>query len=337
MSVYQWIESRVPGGHSSPFGMLLDVAYNIEYGAETTDQSSLNLVYLLGYGAKPGNFLIFGKSDERFHIDGGNEQLPAAIRDDLVGRGIPVLTNHRVTAVTRNNNGTYTLAFNGRPAVVVDHVVLAIPFAVLRTLDYRRAGFDSLKTTSIQQLGSGRNSKLALQFNSRFWNGEGAWPGISNGASTADTGYQQTWEVSRGQPGNQGILVDYSGGTFAASFKPSTRIFGCDRQREAGDCIRQDLPEPAGAGVSRHLGPLERQGNIVRGGAGPEPFGVLLVLPRWPVHVVWRLREGSAGQRPFRGRAHEPGLPGIHGGRCHGRRPRRPGDPRRPQVASATG
>ena len=49
MSIYEWIESRVPGGHSSPFGQLLDVAYNIEYGAETTDQSALNLVYLLGY------------------------------------------------------------------------------------------------------------------------------------------------------------------------------------------------------------------------------------------------------------------------------------------------
>ncbi len=222
MSIYDWIESRVPGGHSSPFGMLLDVAYNIEYGAETTDQSSLNLVYLLGYQAKPGNFMIFGKSDERFHIQGGNEQLPQAIRDDLVSRGVPVLTNRRMTSIARSSNGTYTLSFDGRPPVVADQVVLALPFAVLRTLDFRRAGFDSLKTTAIQQLGRGQNSKLALQFNSRMWNGTGAWPGISNGASTADTGYQQTWDVSRGQSGPRGILVDYTGGSRAASFRPST-------------------------------------------------------------------------------------------------------------------
>src|SRR5919199_6605437 len=62
MSVYDWIESRVPGGHRSPLGQLLDVAYNIEYGAETTDQAALNLVYLLGYKARPGNFSIFGLS-----------------------------------------------------------------------------------------------------------------------------------------------------------------------------------------------------------------------------------------------------------------------------------
>ena len=37
MSVYDWIESRVPGGHASPMGQLLDAAYSIEYGADTTD------------------------------------------------------------------------------------------------------------------------------------------------------------------------------------------------------------------------------------------------------------------------------------------------------------
>ena len=47
MSLYDWIESRVPGGHASNMGQLLDVAYNIEYGNVTTQQSSLNLVYLL--------------------------------------------------------------------------------------------------------------------------------------------------------------------------------------------------------------------------------------------------------------------------------------------------
>jgi monoamine oxidase len=41
MSIYDWIEDRVPGGHVSPMGQLLDGAYNIEYGAETKDQSAL--------------------------------------------------------------------------------------------------------------------------------------------------------------------------------------------------------------------------------------------------------------------------------------------------------
>ena len=38
----------------------------------------------------------------------------------------------------------------------------------------------------------------------------------------ADTGYQNTWEVTRAQPGASGILVDYTGGTIGASFGSGT-------------------------------------------------------------------------------------------------------------------
>ncbi|MFL5495337.1 MAG: flavin monoamine oxidase family protein, partial [Gemmatimonadales bacterium] len=62
MSVLDWINSRVPGGHASPLGQLLDVAYNIEYGAEIDVQSSLNLLYLLGFSGQ-GQFRIFGTSN----------------------------------------------------------------------------------------------------------------------------------------------------------------------------------------------------------------------------------------------------------------------------------
>jgi monoamine oxidase len=225
MSVYDWIDSRVPGGHGSPFGQLLDVAYNIEYGAETTDQSSLNLVYLLGYKARPGNFAVFGASDERYHITGGNQRLPATIAADIAGRGVSIETGARLSAIALRSDGSYALSFDGRSgAVIADHVVLALPFAVLRTLNYNRAGFDSLKKLAIERLGRGRNDKLHLQFTNRLWNGTGAhaWPGVSNGASYSDTGYQNTWDVSRGQAGGSGILVDYTGGNVAGSFAPTT-------------------------------------------------------------------------------------------------------------------
>jgi monoamine oxidase len=223
MSVYQWIESRVPGGHVSPMGQLLDVAYNIEYGAETTDQSALNLVYLLGYGAKPGNFMIFGKSDERYHIVGGNERLPAAIAASLPAGSVKL--DRRMQAIVANADGSVTLSFStaaGTISQTFDRVILTLPFAVLRTLDYTRARFDDLKIVAINQLGAGRNDKLQLQFDRRIWDGTGAWPGIGNGNSNADTGYQNTWDVTRAQPGTSGILVDYTGGNVAGSFAPST-------------------------------------------------------------------------------------------------------------------
>jgi len=223
MSVYDWIEQYVAGGHQSDMGQLLDVAYNIEYGAETTVQSALNLVYLLGYNVKPGNFAIFGASDERYHIVGGNEQLPQAIAASLPAGS--VRTNTRVTSIARDSSGHPTLTVSAPTGIerhTYDRVILALPFAVLRTLDYSGAGFDNLKQTAITNLGYGTNSKLQVQFDARYWNGTGAWPGVSTGNIYTDVGFQNTWDVTRAQPGATGIIVDYTGGAVGASFRPAT-------------------------------------------------------------------------------------------------------------------
>ncbi|HEX9096937.1 MAG TPA: NAD(P)/FAD-dependent oxidoreductase [Candidatus Dormibacteraeota bacterium] len=214
MSLFDWIESRVPGGHGSKLGQLLDVAYNIEYGNVTTQQSSLNIVYLLFNVRK---FNAFGASDERFHIVGGNERLPKAVAAALPAGSVKL--NHRLTGIVHNSNNTYTLTFHAPSGTInttVDRVIMAIPFSVLRTIltsdaDFRAAGFTKLKQTAIQKLGYGKNCKLQLQFDSRLWDTSGPW-GVSTGTSYSDTGYQSGWEVTRGQNGNTGILVDYTGG-----------------------------------------------------------------------------------------------------------------------------
>ena len=77
MSIVDWIEETFDGGMSSRIGQLLDVAYNIEYGAESSEQSSLNLLYLLGYRG-PGQFRLFGASNEKYHVRGGNDQITDA-------------------------------------------------------------------------------------------------------------------------------------------------------------------------------------------------------------------------------------------------------------------
>src|SRR5437762_3561084 len=201
MSIYDWIESRVPGGHSSPMGRLLDVAYNIEYGNITQQQSSLNLIYLLGFSSNPGNFQIFGASDERYHIAGGNERLPRAIAAALSPETVQL--NTALTGILRNSDGTYTLSLKSGGTTttqIVDRVIMAIPFSVLRTIlssdaAFGAAGFDSLKQTAITQLGYGKNAQLHLQFNTRYWNSPAPW-GIANGSTYWDTGYQNTWDVT---------------------------------------------------------------------------------------------------------------------------------------------
>ncbi len=218
MSVYDWIDAYVPGGHGSRMGALLDAAYTEEYGADTRDQASLNLIYLLKFQPTAGAFEIFGVSDERFHIDGGNQQLPEAIANQL-GRQT-INQGWAMTSIRTNADGSVSMSFTtpGRPkTVTADHVILCMSFAVLRTLDTSGAKFDSLKRTAITQLGAGRNAKLQLQFDSRLWNAQG-----STGGTYTDLGVQNAWDVTRGQPGATGILVDYSGGSVAAGFSPST-------------------------------------------------------------------------------------------------------------------
>ena len=210
LSVRDWINSRVPGGIGSKLGQLLDVAYNIEYGSETTDQSSLNLIYLLS-GSLQTPLDVFGASDERFKVRGGNDLIVQRLADEL---GNQVVTGAKLTSIKANGDASVTLGVSGIRGghIEADHVVIAIPFTTLREVDFSQAGFNAVKTTAIQNLELGSNTKLQLQFNERYWNKKGY-----NGSGYGDTGYQATWEVTRAQDGRKGILVDYTGGAAATA------------------------------------------------------------------------------------------------------------------------
>jgi monoamine oxidase len=214
MTVYDWITQYVPGGHSSQFGALLNAAYNEEYGAETTDQSALNLIYLLGFKAGPGTWSIYGASDERYHIVGGNSNLPVAIYNALPSDRVHF--GYRMTSIATNSDGTITVSFDNHQSITADHVVLCMHFAVLRTLNYKKAGFDPRKVTAITQLGAGRNVKLNVQFTSRPWYGFG-----SDGSMYSDLDFQSGWEVTRAQAGPTGILVEYPGANVSGSMGQS--------------------------------------------------------------------------------------------------------------------
>jgi len=60
-------------GGTSLLGQLLEVAYTIEYGVECEQQSALSLIYLLGYNS-PGRFSVFGASNEKYRVRGGNDR-----------------------------------------------------------------------------------------------------------------------------------------------------------------------------------------------------------------------------------------------------------------------
>ena len=208
VSAYDWIQTYVPGGHLSRLGQYLDIATVTENGLNTSSQSSLNLIFPLD-------------SDERYHIQGGNQQLPTRIAQSLPSGAIRRFW--RLSSVVSNADHTVSLSFDtgsGTQLATFDYVILALPFCVLRQLDTSQAGFDALKQMAIQRLGYGTNSKLVLQFDDRYWNGRGAWPGIGDGFIQTDLPFQSTWDSSRAEPGREGLLTDYTGGTEGAAYQP---------------------------------------------------------------------------------------------------------------------
>lgn len=220
ISARQWIEAHVPGGTASKLGWLLDLDATTENGGESSDQNALNFIYMLGL--LPRNtghdaFYLVG-TDERYHVRGGNDQLARRMAGALPAQslhfGMPLV------ALRRRSDGSYRLAFQSQLRTIeaaYDHVVLALPFTALRHVDISAARFSPRKLMSIHTLPMGTNTKMHVQFRARQWYKDGCF-----GHTYADTGYQQTWEVSRAQPGTDGLLVNYTGGVAGASFKAAS-------------------------------------------------------------------------------------------------------------------
>ncbi len=282
ISIADWIRENVPGGLESNLGRLLDVAYNTEFGADTSDQTSLNLLYLLGYSGG-GRLRLFGASNEKFHVQGGNDLVIQRLEHELEGQ---VRLNSELVEIKRLDGGAYRLIFDGdggTSAVRASQVVLALPFAVMReSVDYSGAGFDPVKTMAIEQQGMGTNSKLNVQFSDRGWRGLDA-----NGSTYTDTGYQSSWEASRAQPGRAGILVDYTGGTIGEDFGGAT----------------------AGERADRFLGQL---GPVLPG--VPDTFNGRAVLDYWPGRPFTR---GSYSYYRVGQMTSFAGVEGKPSGNCH--------------------
>ena len=214
ISILDWIQAYVPGGIGSRGSANSWTPHTRSNTApRSRTRAPLNLLYLLGYTG-PGQFRVFGKSNEKFHVRGGNDQIVSGLAASVAGQ---IKTGSELVKIRRNGSGTFALTFKQdakTESVTADHVVLALPFSLLRSsVDWTSAGFSALKATAIGELGMGMNSKLHIQFDDRFWADLG-----STGETYSDRMYQSTWEVTRAQPGASGILVNYTGGTYAASF-----------------------------------------------------------------------------------------------------------------------
>ncbi len=227
MSLADWIAAYVPGGRSSRLGQLIENAISEEYAADATILSGLAPAPLFAPNTQTGFNLYYVSSDQRYHVRGGNDQIPRLLGEKL---GDAVQTGIALVAVTRLPDGRVRLALSRDSQmleVVCDRVILALPFAVLRQLDIAGAGFQPLKRRAIETLGMGASTKFQLRFRDRVWHAAGC----SGEIRLRSDLFQTTWDVTRAQPGESGILNFWSGGSRAE------RSAALDPQELAQSCL----------------------------------------------------------------------------------------------------
>jgi len=262
MSLADYLDSRGAGAN---IRAALVEAYEAEYGLAAEEQSALNFLLFI-HADKRSRFQPFGVfSDERYHVVGGNEQIPRGMAAELPGQ---IDLGHRLVAARSLASGSVQLTFDVAGRTVTrthDLVVMAMPFSTLREVELdANLGLSPQKWDAINLLGYGTNAKTMVRFNGTPWRGQGG-----NGTAYSDLQNLQTcWETNPTQAtAQQGILTDYASAARGASL--TTR----DLQRNVG----------------RFLNDLDRVFPGAKAAASKDARGnVAAYLEPWPLNPLSR-------------------------------------------------
>lgn len=228
-----WLDRN---GASGWLRTLIETAYTTEMGLDCEEQSALNFLTFVDPGLEA--FKIFGESDERFHVRGGNDLIVKALGgklDDAIQPGC-VLESIRQSA-----NGRYTLSFKRGASAFeasASRVILALPFTTLRRVRMDLE-LPAAKRLAINNLGYGTNAKLMIGFNERVWRTHHSL----GGATYSDLVCQTTWETSRMQAGAAGILTNFVGGKHGVEIGSGTPKFQADLATRQLDAIFPGLSD----------------------------------------------------------------------------------------------
>lgn len=215
LSLSEYLASRGCGRFARK---AIEEAYVAEYGREATEQSCLGFMLFI-HADRRSKFTPFGTSDERYHVVEGNDRIATGIAARLARA--PELSM-RLERVAKTAGGRIELTFRtGNRSIVRthDHVVLAVPFTVLRTIALDPSlALPAWKLLAINTLGYGDNAKMMLGFNGPVWREQG-----NKGTSYSDlTNHQTAWETSpTTATAARAVLTDYSGGVRGKNLNPN--------------------------------------------------------------------------------------------------------------------
>ena len=180
----------------------IEVAYTNEYGLPIYQQSAINLLLLIG--KDPGKIEIFGSSDQRYQIRGGNQQIIDRLATKLANF---IETGNSLKSIRSTPNGRYRLNFQNRE-IIAERAILALPFSVLRQLNLE-VQLPNIKQQAILELGYGNNTKVITGYRDRLWRTKYR----SNGQVFGDLDIlSETWESGRYTKNKEGAIVNFTGG-----------------------------------------------------------------------------------------------------------------------------
>ncbi len=196
---------------------MVRVAYVCEFGLETHQQSSLNLLLLMNPEVNIAGDL-YGASDEAWRVRGGNSNLMSGLAKEAASFG-EIYYDHRLVGIRESHSKIVLnlLTPSGSKDVSCDQVICTIPFSVLNQVDgIDRIDLSERKLHAIKTFAMGSNAKLISGFTERFWANPTKNPNnFFHGQICTQFNSQIFWDSSRDQRGNSGILTNYLGGNRA--------------------------------------------------------------------------------------------------------------------------
>jgi monoamine oxidase len=181
LSISEYLEKIGARGWVKQF---IETAYESEYGLSTHIQSAINLLSLISINTE-GGFELYGDSDERYKVKGGNQSIPEAIAKKYAAH----IELHRSLEAVSATSTHYNLTFSGlKEAVKADFVIITVPFSRLKNVDIR-LDMPPIKWEAIHKLSYGTNTKFMLGMSQHFWREQGF-----QGFCFTDVGIPNGWD-----------------------------------------------------------------------------------------------------------------------------------------------
>lgn len=184
---------------------LFVAAWVAEYGLDCEELSTINMLDMIDTSTEEG-FKVFGSSDERYRIKGGNSEiikgLAVKVGKDKIHNG------YEVKSIVEQEDGSYLISFNNDEAIKSKAIVCTLPFTILRNLKLDLKSISADKRKCIDELGYGKNTKLVLGYDSQPWRNK------ENNAM----GYLFTNNMTNGWDGSVNKTENNTNGAYVAYF-----------------------------------------------------------------------------------------------------------------------